>query len=217
MKAADFVEDLSRANQAILSSWDDLGAKAPVDLAPASFANLLKIALTNEISVSDVSAAWMSTVQELDVKVALARQVGDESRHFQLLQDRLRDLGVSLDDYSVPTPNGLFRYLRGLQTTVERIAAGLFTLESVAFHVNDRFLKICEKSGDLKTARIYSKYIQPDENAHFEMGKKLLQKYAVDEAAQWRARAAAEKTLQAAKMVRAAAAQKCGTPHLPGC
>lgn len=43
---------------------------------------MLQVALVNEISVSEVAAAWMPTTPEIDVKLALARQAGDEAGHF---------------------------------------------------------------------------------------------------------------------------------------
>ncbi len=49
---------------------------------------MLQVALANEISVSELAAAWMPSTQEVDVKIALARQAGDEAGHFQLVADR---------------------------------------------------------------------------------------------------------------------------------
>src|SRR5437764_357800 len=54
---------------------------------------LLQVALANEINVSELAAAWMPTTRELDVKLAFARQAGDEASHFQLVADRLTALG----------------------------------------------------------------------------------------------------------------------------
>ena len=77
-----------------------------------------------------------------------------------------------------PGDNPLFQYLKGLSTTVERIAAGLFTLESIAYAVNENFMTFCEQRGDAETVRIYREYIQPDERAHQQLGQRLLAKYA---------------------------------------
>ncbi|PYT37941.1 MAG: hypothetical protein DMF52_00935 [Acidobacteria bacterium] len=39
---------------------------------------LLQIALANEISVSELAAAWMPSTPEVDIKIALARQAGEQ-------------------------------------------------------------------------------------------------------------------------------------------
>ena len=128
--------------------------------APGDAIQLLQIALANEINVSELAAAWMPSTRELDVKIAFARQAGDEAGHFQLVADRLTALGFDVASFA-PTDNPLFQYLRSLTTTVERIAAGLFTLESIAYGVNENFMAFCAQRGDVETVRIYREYIQP--------------------------------------------------------
>jgi hypothetical protein len=88
---------------------------------------MLQAALANEISVSELAAAWMPSTREVDVKIAFARQAGDEAGHFQLVAGRLGALGFDVAGFRPPGTNPLFEYLRGLSTTIERIAAGLFT------------------------------------------------------------------------------------------
>lgn len=178
---------------------------------------LLQIALANEINVSELAAAWMPSTHEVDVKLAFARQAGDEAGHFQLVAERLRALGVDLAAYQQPAPNPLFQYLRGLTTTVERIAAGLVTLESLAYAVNENFMAFCEQQGDAETVRIYREYIQPDERAHQQLGQQLLAKYATTPELQAIARETVAKVLELAASTRAAAAAKVGATCLPGC
>ena len=114
-------------------------ALAPPGNTPGDATQLLQIALANEINVSELAAAWMPSTRELDVKLAFARQAGDEASHFQLVADRLPRSG-STSRASPQTDSPLFQYLRSLTTTVERIAAGLFTLESIAYGVNENFI-----------------------------------------------------------------------------
>src|SRR5437868_1314775 len=54
---------------------------------------LLKVALANEISVSELAALWIPTTKELDVKLAFAKQAGDEARHFETVAERLAKVG----------------------------------------------------------------------------------------------------------------------------
>lgn len=178
---------------------------------------LLQIALGNEISVSELAAAWMPSTAELDVKIAFARQVGDEAGHFQLVADRLRALDFDVAGFRVPGPNPLFEYLRGLTTTVERVAGGLFALESIAYAVNQNFMAWCAQRGDDETVRIYREYIQPDELHHHELGRDLLAIYAIDAAAQTRAREVVGRVFEIASAARSQAALKLGTACFPGC
>jgi hypothetical protein len=99
-------------------------------------------------------------VNEISVsEIALARQAGDEAGHFQLVADRLAALGFELAGFRPPGANPLFGYLRSLSTTVERLAAGLFTLESIAYAVNENFMAFCHQRGDAETVRVYREYM----------------------------------------------------------
>lgn len=218
MSAEAFVRELEASNQKLLAKLGELsalaGASAP---SPAGIVPLLRIALANEISVAELAAMWTPTVADWDIKIALAQQAGDEARHFELVERRLKKLGIALDDFTPPEENRLFAYLKSLSTPVEKIAAGQFTLESIAYQVNDSFLRYCELVGDKETAEIYRRQIQPDELHHHWLGARLLEKYATTAEAQLRARNAAAKTLEIAATLRAAAAEKLGTGCFPGC
>jgi len=184
--------------------------------APGDATQLLQIALANEINVSELAAAWMPSTREIDVKIAFARQAGDEAGHFQLVADRLTALGFDVASFA-PADNPLFQYLRSLTTTVERIAAGLFTLESIAYGVNENFMAFCAQRGDAETVRIYREYIQPDEAAHQQLGQRLLAKYAVTPELQQTARDIVARLLEIAGTTRATAAARLGTACFPGC
>jgi len=184
--------------------------------APGDATQLLQIALANEINVSELAAAWMPSTRELDVKIAFARQAGDEAGHFQLVADRLAALGFDIASFA-PADNPLFQYLRSLTTTVERIAAGLFTLESIAYGVNENFMAFCAQRGDDETVRIYREYIQPDEQVHQQLGQRLLARYAVTLELQQTARDTVSRLLEIAGATRATAAARLGTACFPGC
>jgi uncharacterized ferritin-like protein (DUF455 family) len=159
----------------------------------------------------------MPSTQEVDVKIAFARQAGDEAAHFQLVADRLAALGFDVASFQPPRANPLFDYLRGLSTTVERIAAGLFTLESIAYGVNENFMAFCHRRGDAETVRIYREYIQPDEQRHQQLGRQLLAKYATESALHQKAKDVVGRVLEIATAARAQAAEKMGTASFPGC
>lgn len=190
---------------------DDRGGEA------GDATRLLQVALANEINVSELAAAWMPSTAELDVKLAFARQTGDEASHFQLVAERLAALGFDAAEFQPPAANPMFVYLRGLTTTVERVAAGLFTLESIAHGVNQNFMAYCAARGDHETVRIYEAYIQPDELAHQQLGQRLLAKYATTPELQSLARATVGRLLELATATRAKAAARLGIACIPGC
>ena len=156
----------------------------------------------------------MPSTTEIDVKLAFARQAGDEAGHFQLVADRLSALGFDVAAFRPPGESPLFQYLKGLSTTVERVAAGLFTLESIAYAVNENFMTFCDRRGDGETVRIYREYIQPDERAHQQLGQRLLAKYATTPELQRAAWNAVARVLEIAAAARTQAARADGHRQL---
>jgi uncharacterized ferritin-like protein (DUF455 family) len=217
MDAIAFVRELDRFKTELLSPLIVAGRTSLADGAPADAKRMLQIALANEISVSELAAAWIPSTREVDVKIAFARQAGDEAGHFQLVAARLSALGFDIGAFRTPAEGPLFQYLKGIPDTVQRIAAGLFTLESIAYAVNENFIAFCEAHGDGETARIYRDYIQPDERTHQELGQRLLEKYATTPEAQRVARETVVKVLEIAAAARAQAAERMGTACFPGC
>lgn len=218
MSATAFVQELEAQNRKLLGKLGEISALGGTSTAPRDgIVPMLRIALANEISVAELAAMWMPTVTDWDIKIALAQQAGDEARHFQLIESRLEKMGISVADFTLPGENRLFAYLKSLSTPVEKIAAGQFTLESVAYQVNDSFLRYCELSGDKETAQIYRHNIQPDELFHHQLGFRLLEKYATTPEAQLRAREAAARTLEITAQLRADATERLGTGCFPGC
>lgn len=217
MDATAFVQELDAFKAGLLSPIVGAGQTSLLVGAPGDAKKMLQVALANEISVSELAAAWMPGTPEVDVKIALARQAGDEAGHFQLVADRLVALGFDIAGFQPPGGNPLFDYLRGLSTTVERLAAGLYTLESIAYAVNENFMAFCDQRGDAETVRIYREYIQPDERRHQQLGRQFLAKYTTEPASQQRAKDVVAKVLEIATAARAQAANRLGTACFPGC
>src|SRR3989304_9868267 len=93
MDSEAFVRELDARNQELVRGLVPEAALKPEVEGDLTVANLLKVALKNEIEASESAARWMVTTPELDVKLALARQVGDEAKHYRLIADRPRELG----------------------------------------------------------------------------------------------------------------------------
>ena len=219
MTAEEFVDQLDAQNQRLLSRLaPDDTLKPEVDGA-LNVLNLLKVALKNEIEATEIAARWLVTTDEVDVKLALARQVGDEAKHYRMIADRLRALGFDARPFN-PLAKGygpLFQYLDGLPSTVERVAAGQFTREAIAVVKNRQFIEFCERAEDAATAALYRDVIEPDERYHHELGRRLLLRCATTDAAQQAARRAARRTLELAEELQTAALRTAGIHHAPGC
>ena len=218
MNGDEFVALLDRQIRLGLERIGQLsGAGEPSDDLTVS--RLLTIALKNELEATEIAAVWMRDTQELDVMLALARQVGDEAKHYRALCDRLKELGVDADRID-PRQNGyspLFQYLRELKGMLPRIAAGQFVREGIALVRNQCFIEYCEAVGDKETAALYRDVIQPDERHHHELGRKLLARYGQDPEDQAGAEEAARRTLELAEEIQEAARLKAGISRAPGC
>jgi uncharacterized ferritin-like protein (DUF455 family) len=217
MDSTAFVQELETFKAERLLPIIGAGRTSLADGDPGDTTKMLQVALANEISVSELAAAWMPSTTEIEVKLAFARQAGDEAGHFQLVAERLSALGFDVAGYRTPADSPLFQYLKSLSTTVGRIAAGLFTLESIAYAVNENFMTFCDRRGDSETVRIYREYIQLDERAHQQLGQRLLAKYATTPELQKAARDTVAKVLEIAATARTQAAQRMGTACFPGC
>ncbi len=219
MDGQAFVASLARENDELLrrlAPAQALTAESGGDLSPA---RLLRIALKNEIEASEIAALWIASARDFQLKLGLARQAGDEAKHYRLIEDRLRELGEDLSGFD-PLAEGyspLFNYLRGLPTDVERVAAGQFTREAIALVKNQQFIELCEQRGDPGTARLYRDVIQIDERFHHEMGANFLSRLARDEKSQSLARGARLRTLELAEELQTLAYSKKKVHHAPGC
>lgn len=238
MDAKTFTAALARENE------ERLAALAPPEQHLAeggtlTVRSMLKMALKNEIEATEIAALWVPSTPELDAKLGFARQVADESKHYRLIEERLRELGEDLSGFNplgtgqlastaplkagLPPERGgaghspLYAFLASLQGTVERAAAAQFTREAVALIKNGQFIEFCLAAGDRKTAALYTEIIQPDEKFHHQLGRKILEKYAVTPELQSQARAASARTLDLAEELQQLALAKMGIHHAPGC
>ena len=179
----------------------------------------LKVALKNEMEAAELAAVWIPSTPEVEVKLAFARQAGDEARHYHLIEKHLQEMGVDLTDFN-PTTGGygpMFTLLQGFGSTIERVAGAHFTREALALKKNEQFIEFCERSGDAATAELYRAHIQPDEGWHVEIGHRVLSRYATSAEDQEKARRAAEAVLELAVKVQRKQFQEMKLSHAPGC
>ena len=219
MTAEEFVTALDAENQTLLRALEPDATLTPEINGPLNVPNLLKVALKNEIEATEIAARWLVRTDDVDVKLAFARQAGDEAKHYRLIADRLRELGFDASGFD-PLAKGygpLFQYLDSLETTVERVAAGQFTREAIAVVKNRQFIEFCDRADDRITATLYRDVIEPDERFHHHLGRTLLLRWATTAEAQELARRAAARTLALAEELQTAALKTAGIHHAPGC
>jgi hypothetical protein len=210
-----FLVELDAQNRAALDRIGFAAAREPGK--DVTVAALLRLALKNELEATECAAGWIGITSEIDVKLSLARQAGDEAKHYRLIERRLAELGADASAFDPGPRSPMLAYLASLDTTVERVAAGQFTREALAVVRNEEFIRFCGDRGDGATAALYRDVIQPDERHHHDLGRALLAKLAVTEATQDAARRAARRTLDLAEELQEIARMKSGVSRAPGC
>jgi hypothetical protein len=213
----EFVAKLKAENEAILAKIDE----PPISSGVAKgelLAMLVKMALKNEIEAAEIAAEWVSTTPELHAKLALARHAGDEARHYELIEEKARAMGISLDGFRpLDPPSPVLNYLRTLTTTPERIAAALVAREAMGGRRNVQFMAFLDRIGQRDLATLYRDVINPDEDRHHLSGCAVLAELANAPEAQQAARRAALGLLETGDRVRTNALQTTGAPVIPGC
>ena len=178
---------------------------------------LLKLALKSELEAAELAAHWLPTTPEIDAKMVLAEQCGDEMKHYHLISQRLAELGEDLSTFD-PLAEGyspLYQYQQGLRTTVERMAAGPFASEAIAEVRNAQFIGFCRAVGDLGTAQLYEDTIHPEEAHHHAAGRTMLETYATTPELQDAAAAAVRNTFAIADELRTLTEKTTGTHFIP--
>lgn len=210
---AQLVEEMNRIF-ARLGETETLESEAEGEV---DVVTLLRLALKSELEASELAALWLPSTPEFDAKMALALQCGDEMKHYGMIARRLAELGEDLSGFD-PLAEGhspLYQYLRGLRTTVERIAAGPFASEAIAQVRNDQFVSFCRSVGDEETARLYAETIQPEEAHHHQLGREVLEKHCTTPELQELAASTVRNTLAIADELRHLAAKTTGIHSIP--
>jgi len=219
MNTSNFTDNL---NQYVTEQLAKLDLLKETDLAPpepSEIVRRLKIALKNEIEASELAALWMASTPEIDVKLALARQAGDEAKHYRLIEKHLAKLGTDTSAFN-PVADGygpMFQLLAGFQSTIERVAGAQLARESLALKKNEQFIEFCEAGGDHETATFYREQIQPDEQWHVDLGRRFLEKYAITPELQEKARHAVQAVLDLSVKIQNKQLKELKVSHAPGC
>ena len=217
MNGKEFVASLVEEMNRIFAQLGETDTLESESEGKVDVVTLLRLALKSELEASELAGLWMPTTPEVDAKMVLALQCGDEMKHYGLISQRLAELGEDLSAFD-PLADGhspLYQYLRGLRTTVERIAAGPFTNEAIAQVRNAQFVNFCRSVGDEGTARLYADVIQPEEEHHHRLGREYLENHLTTPELQELAAEAVRNTLAIADELRNLAAKTTGLLSIP--
>jgi 1,2-phenylacetyl-CoA epoxidase catalytic subunit len=217
MNSREFVAGLVAEMDQLFSQLGETDTLTSESQGNVDVVTLLRLALKSEMEASELAALWLPSTPELEARMCLALQCGDEMKHYAAICQRLSELGSEVPAFDPPGEgrSPLYHYLRGLRTTVERIAGGPFASEAIAQIRNAQFVRFCRDVGDERTAELYEKLIQPEEAHHHQLGREVLERYAQEPEQQELAAAAARNTLAIADELSNLAARTTGTHHIP--
>ena len=217
MNAPEFVAGLVAEMRAIFARLGDGQALEAESQGNVDVVPLLRAALKSELEAAELGGYALPTTPEIDAKSAFAQQCADEMKHYRLIAARLAELGESLEGHD-PFADGyspLYHYIKGLKTTVERIAAGPFAREAIAEVRNAQFIALCDRLGDHATARLYREVIQPEEVEHHRLGRAVLERLCDTPETQRLAAEATRNTLAIADELSTLAERTTGLGPIP--
>jgi hypothetical protein len=217
MDAKEFVAGLVAEMDALFARLGERETLESESHGEVEVVTLLRLALDSELEASELAGYWMPTTAEIEAKLLLAEQCGDEMKHYALICRRLEELGEDLSGFR-PLADGyspLYHYLRGLRSTVERVAAGPFAREAIAEVRNAQFIAFCDAVGDGDTARLYRDVIQPEEVKHHELARGILERLCTTPELQQVAATAMRSSLAIADELRTLAEKSTGMHPIP--
>ena len=177
---------------------------------------LLNAALKNEWETALITSHWVIDEIDVDFRIELSRLAGDEAKHFQLIEKRLKELGgeKAIEPLNERTP--LFHFLKKQTSTFDRVVSGPYTREALAVTRNVVFLEHCKSIDDFDTITLYDE-IQNDEGFHHKIGKKYLAKLIQTDEDFDKAKAKVEETLQVVDDIQEMIVMNKGLCRIPGC
>ena len=177
---------------------------------------LLQAALKNEWETALLSSQWVTDEKDPDLRIELTRLAGDEAKHFQMIEKRLKQLGYEKNTAALDERTALYHFLMKQKSTFDRVVSGPYTREALAVTRNVVFLEHCKSVDDFETISVYDE-IQNDEGFHHRVGKKYLAKLIHTEEDFIKAKAKVEETLQVVDDIQEMIVMNKGVCRIPGC
>jgi hypothetical protein len=193
-----FVADLESKNQESFRGLLASSYLPTLAVDGVAVTDMLRLESKLVIECIEAAAIWIVDTESLEMKILLAAQCGAHARHYLGLQDRLSILGLAPGSYD-PRQGGyskLFAFLRSLQTSEERAAAGLLTLGGASVARLEALATFCQEKGDPDTRDFLRNELIPDEQRRVDEGRDKLVLLATAEDSQARARRSIYKTIE---------------------
>lgn len=184
----EFLRELAADNEAYYEQIPpELKTYWPHRLVGDTALEALTVRWFNEYIGTIVLARLVEKVHHPRLKMLVARQVGDEAKHAEVCEARIRQLGGRVEDYE-PLPEQLQMYevLDAVEYPEEFFAAMQFTTEHEGVRRNEQALERFDK----ETADVFRDAINPDEPFHVQLGWTALRLLCTSHEAQDRARRA---------------------------
>lgn len=191
------------------------GAQNPDAKVPPMPA-LLQTALKNEWETALLTSNWVIDEKDVDLRIEFSRLAGDEAKHFQMIEKRLKELGHEKNAADLDERTPLYHFLMKQKSTFDRVVSGPYTREALAVTRNVVFLEHCKSVDDFETIAVYDE-IQNDEGFHHRIGRKYLAELIHSEEDFNRAKAKVEETLQVVDDIQEMIVMNKGICRIPGC
>jgi hypothetical protein len=168
MPVEDFLRDLAADNERYYGTTPpELKTYWPHRLVGEAAVEAIRTRWFNEYMGTIVLARLVEKIDHPKIKLMVARQVGDEAKHAQVCEKRVRQMGGRVEDYD-PLPEQLRMYeeLDLFEHPEEFLAGMQFTTEHEGVKRNEQALD----RFDEQTARMFGDAINPDEHFHVQIG-----------------------------------------------
>lgn len=163
-----------------------------------SIADLFRWESKQIIEAIEIAALWIADTDSLDLKIVLAVTAGRHAKNFRHIEENLASLGLAPGSYD-PRQGGyskLFGFWRSLQTSEERIAAGLWAAGTMAVERLTALAAICEERGQAAAASLCRDVLIVDEQHRIDTARDKLLHTAIAEDSQARSRRAVFRTVE---------------------
>ena len=129
---------------------------------------LLETALRINWDFTDSICEWIKGEDDPKQKILLLNFVGDLSKHFVKIQNRLLSLGGKLDDFDFSVNTSFKNIIVSVDSYIEKLCLGVYCFSYLKKYSNDFFVRYCKATGDELSLILFS---QIDEDLNYYIKK----------------------------------------------
>ncbi|MES2997778.1 MAG: hypothetical protein V4700_00425 [Pseudomonadota bacterium] len=184
----EFIDQLAKDNEAFYNKQKKWAKSYwPDKLSHEALIISLKTRFWNELLGAEAIARFMLKLDNVNLKILVGRQVGDEAKHSHYVKKRIEALGGNIGE---PLKEQLdyIETLDSFDYPEQFFAAQQFTVETQSIKRN----KQAEDTLDKETVEMFKKHVNNDEVFHSRLGYLGLTYYCTNELSQTKAKEAAK-------------------------